>query len=138
MVIIKNGYADEFFNPAFLSDNGNEVADLSRFDKGLGQAAGEYRVEVFLNGEYVATQDILFVSYEKEGEIKPGTDDSGLIPCLTTDWLKKYNIDTSKAVLLNDSCVDFRSTYDKSQARFDFEEQKLRADESPNDFGKNH
>ncbi|MEM8305754.1 FimD/PapC N-terminal domain-containing protein, partial [Morganella morganii] len=85
MVIIKNGYADEFFNPAFLSDNGNEVADLSRFDKGLGQAAGEYRVEVFLNGEYVATQDILFVSNEKEDEIKPGTDDSGLIPCLTTD-----------------------------------------------------
>ncbi|MGL4168968.1 FimD/PapC N-terminal domain-containing protein [Morganella morganii] len=128
MVIIKNGYADEFFNPAFLSDNGNEVADLSRFDKGLGQAAGEYRVEVFLNGEYVATQDILFVSNDKEGEIKPGIDDTGLIPCLTTDWFKKYNIDTSNAVLLNDSCVDFHSTYDKSQARFDFEEQKLRVD----------
>ncbi|MEM8370733.1 FimD/PapC N-terminal domain-containing protein, partial [Morganella morganii] len=123
MVIIKNGYADEFFNPAFLSDNGNEVADLSRFDKGLGQAAGEYRVEVFLNGEYVATQDILFVSNEKEDEIKPGTDDSGLIPCFTTDWLKKYNIDTSKAVLLNDSGVDFRTTYDKTQARLQFHEQ---------------
>lgn len=125
IAIIKNSYAGEFFNPAFLSDNGNEVADLSRFDKGLGQAAGDYRVEVFLNGEYVATQDILFVSTEKDGKIKPGSDDTGLIPCLTTDWFKKYNIDISNAILLNDSCVDFQSTYDKSQARFDFEDQKL-------------
>ena len=40
MVIIKNSYADEFLTLHFLSDNGNEVADLSRFDKGAGTGCG--------------------------------------------------------------------------------------------------
>ncbi len=126
--VVKSSYADEFFNPAFLSDNGNEVADLSVFDKGLGQAAGEYRVDVFLNGEYVSSQDISFVDNIKDGNRKSGKDDTGLIPCLTTDWFKKYNIDIGKVILLGDNCVDFESTFDKSQARFNFEEQKLDID----------
>ncbi|WP_262215967.1 hypothetical protein, partial [Serratia ficaria] len=33
-------YAEEFFNPAFLSDDPAAVADLSRFEKGEGQAPG--------------------------------------------------------------------------------------------------
>ena len=126
--VVKISHADEFLNPAFLSDNGNEVADLSVFDKGLGQAAGEYRVDVFLNGEYVSSQDIIFIDNIKGGNRKSGRDDTGLIPCLTTDWFKKYNIDIGEAILLGDNCVDFQSTFDKSQARFNFEEQKLDID----------
>lgn len=36
-------YAESYFNPAFLLENGTSVADLSRFERGNHQPAGVYR-----------------------------------------------------------------------------------------------
>lgn len=43
------------FNPNLISNIDNEVADLSRFDKGEGQPEGMYSVEI-VNDEYVETK----------------------------------------------------------------------------------
>ncbi len=39
-------YAESYFNPAFLLENGTSVADLSRFERGNHQPAGVYRVDL--------------------------------------------------------------------------------------------
>ncbi|NYA46770.1 fimbrial protein FimD, partial [Serratia fonticola] len=81
-------YAEEYFNPAFLSGDTSQVADLSRFSKGEGQPAGMYRVEVYINEEYINTQDIRFDVLEKG---RKGADDTGLVPCLSRAWLENQD-----------------------------------------------
>lgn len=59
MVVPHKGYADNYFNPAFLANDPAAVADLSRFE-GNGQAPGTYRVEVWLNGVFLSSRDVVF------------------------------------------------------------------------------
>lgn len=51
-------YAESYFNPAFLLENGTSVADLSRFERGNHQPAGVYRVDLWRNDEFIGSQDI--------------------------------------------------------------------------------
>ena len=44
-------HAENYFNPAFLADGKNQVADLSRFENDGSQAPGVYRVDIYLNNE---------------------------------------------------------------------------------------
>ncbi len=55
-------YGESYFNPAFLSADTATVADLSRFEKGNHQPEGVYRVDIWRNDEFVATQDIRFTT----------------------------------------------------------------------------
>lgn len=120
-------FADIYFNPNFLSDNIANVADLSRFEKGE-QPAGVYRVEIYLNNEYLATQDIRF----NVASISPASsniDGTGLIPCLSQQWLEQQNINIAAIsnikTLEKDQCIDLGTTLNKVEARFDFDRQKL-------------
>lgn len=70
------GWAENYFNPAFLSDDPSAVADLSTFSRNA-QAAGMYRVDVYLNNTFLATRDIAFQAVKTTGKSAP-TDDSGL------------------------------------------------------------
>ncbi|WP_447870071.1 fimbrial biogenesis usher protein [Serratia fonticola] len=119
-------YAEEYFNPAFLSGDASQVADLSRFSKGEGQPAGMYRVEVYINEEYIGTQDVHFDALEKG---RKGADDTGLVPCLSRSWLEKQdvNIQTSPVLLklTGEQCADLPASFDKAQTRFAFERQRL-------------
>lgn len=119
-------YAEEYFNPAFLSGDTSQVADLSRFSKGEGQPAGMYRVEVYINEEYINTQDIRFDVLEKG---RKGADDTGLVPCLSRAWLENQdvNIQASPALLklTGEQCADLPASFDKAQTRFEFERQRL-------------
>ncbi|VUC86435.1 putative outer membrane usher protein ycbS [Salmonella enterica] len=80
------GWAENYFNPAFLSDDPSAVADLSTFSRNA-QAAGMYRVDVYLNNTFLATRDIAFQAVKTTGKSAP-TDDSGLRACLTPEMLK--------------------------------------------------
>ncbi|AMZ77762.1 MULTISPECIES: fimbria/pilus outer membrane usher protein [Enterobacter] len=58
--------AAEYFNPALLSlgaPEGSDMkqVDLSRFEDG-GQLPGIYRVDIYLNGQYMTTRDVNFVA----------------------------------------------------------------------------
>ncbi|EFN4431318.1 TPA: fimbrial biogenesis usher protein [Escherichia coli] len=119
-------YAEEYFNPAFLSGDASQVADLSRFSKGEGQPAGMYRVEVYINEEYIGTQDMRF---EPLGKGRKGADDTGLVPCLSQAWLEKQDVNIQASPVLmkltSEQCADLPASFDKAHTRFAFERQRL-------------
>lgn len=55
--------ADNYFNPAFLTgldgSGTDSVADLSRFEKNQ-QAPGNYRVDIYLNNNYITRRNVTF------------------------------------------------------------------------------
>ena len=54
--------AEQYFNPAFLSNDPSAVADLARFNKEGGQAPGSYRVDIYINDTFIAARDVEFKS----------------------------------------------------------------------------
>ncbi|VEA48778.1 putative outer membrane usher protein ycbS [Salmonella enterica subsp. arizonae] len=88
------GWTENYFNPAFLSDDPSAVADLSTFSRNA-QAAGMYRVDVYLNNTFFATKDVSFQAVKTTGQSAP-TDDSGLHACLTPEMLKNMGVNTGR------------------------------------------
>ena len=121
--------AEEFFNPAFLSGDPNAVADLSRFEKGEGQAPGNYRVEIYLNDEYMSTQNLSFGARHRASEGEAQLDDSGLSACITREHLERVGVKVESLTLLQgalpDKCIDLAAAIPQAGARFDFEGQRL-------------
>lgn len=121
------GWAENYFNPAFLSDDPSAVADLSTFSRNA-QAAGMYRVDVYLNNTFLATKDIAFQAVKTTGKSAP-TDDSGLRACLTPEMLKNMGVNTGAFPLLAKaaagSCPDLASAIPAARTRFDFAQQRL-------------
>ncbi|HHQ6629761.1 TPA: fimbrial biogenesis usher protein [Serratia fonticola] len=130
--------AEEFFNPSFLSNDAAAVADLSHFEKGNGQAPGTYRVEVYLNDAYVATQDMIFrpraknpISEKVSAALKPTRpmDDTGLSACITLNQLKKLNVNIKAFPALADvpadQCIALSQAIAQAATTFDFENQRL-------------
>ncbi len=117
--------ADTYFNPSFLSSDANNVADLSRFEKGE-QPAGVYRVEVYLNDEYIGTQDMRFDAAKSGSANK---DDTGLIPCLSREWLSQRNVNVEAVPVLSalskGQCANLPAAFDKASTRFEFDSQRL-------------
>lgn len=140
--------AADWFNPAFLSGDGAEVADLSRFESGAGQAPGVYRVDVWLNDEFVTTQNVRFEAdalpvqsavsttdntverAEGNAAVVSRQDDTGLVPCLTLKWLKRLGVNTAGVPALaeikdENQCVDFRTVFPGAGSHYDFSSQRL-------------
>ncbi|MEQ4664209.1 fimbrial biogenesis usher protein [Providencia rettgeri] len=117
--------ADVFFNPSLLSSDTDNIADLSRFEKGDGQAPGIYRVEIYLNDEYKGTRDISF----KKNLGASNVDDSGLTPCLTKDWLIKQSVNLTSAIqnkkIADEQCIEVPLVIENAYTNFDFNKQKL-------------
>ncbi|MEQ4625808.1 fimbrial biogenesis usher protein [Providencia manganoxydans] len=126
LLLTFNVKAEEFFNPALLSSDVSSVADLSRFDKGEGQPAGNYRVDIYLNDNYIGTQDMAF-SPEIKGQ--SNNDESGLVPCLTEKWLSQQGVNIAALPVINKlpntECVNLPKTIEKATTHFDFERQRL-------------
>ncbi|EAX5751484.1 fimbrial biogenesis outer membrane usher protein [Salmonella enterica] len=121
------GWTENYFNPAFLSDDPSAVADLSTFSRNA-QAAGMYRVDVYLNNTFFATKDVSFQAVKTTGQSAP-TDDSGLHACLTPEMLKNMGVNTGAFPLLATSaagsCPDLASAIPAARTRFDFAQQRL-------------
>lgn len=111
--------ADNYFNPAFLSDDPSAVASLKRFEKGHG--AGKYRVDIYLNETYISTEDVVF---EASADSK-----SDIVPCLTRVRLEKLGVEIKAfpdiAALGDDVCVPLSSLIPGARTDFDFEQQHL-------------
>lgn len=117
--------ANYYFNPAFLSSDPAAVADLSRFSTS-GQAPGVYRVDVWLNDNFIATRDITF-NIRKVS--KPTDDDTGLAPCLSLKSLDAMGVNVDAFPGLKDEkesqCADLPSAIPAASTLFDFERQRL-------------
>ncbi|HAJ3213955.1 TPA: fimbria/pilus outer membrane usher protein [Escherichia coli] len=82
--------AEYYFNPRFLSNDLAESVDLSAFTKGREAPPGTYRVDIYLNDEFMTSRDITFIADDNNAE---------LIPCLSTDLLVSLGI--KKSALLD-------------------------------------
>ncbi|EBO9655747.1 outer membrane usher protein FimD [Salmonella enterica subsp. enterica serovar Berlin] len=127
LTIISPVSAEVFFNPSFLSDDPESVADLARFARDEGQAPGHYQVELFVNNEFFSNQDILF-NVRRTGRKDRG-DDSGLDACITGKHIKKLGINTQKIPSLKyiqrEKCVNLEDIIPQYSSRFDFDNQRL-------------
>jgi len=127
--------ADDWFNPSFLSKDGGEVADLSRFENGAGQMPGMYRVDVWMNDEFVATTPLRFDAVKAtnkptEAAAESPTDGTGLAPCLTLKWMKRlgvdiYSVPELKGMQDESRCVDFMRLFPGATSFYDFPSQRL-------------
>ncbi len=142
LLVSQKGWADNYFNPAFLSTDTSKVADLSRFE-GNNQAPGVYRVDVYLNGTFVSSQDIAFKAADKKeaapassaatknAAMQPssGSDDSGLTPSLPVKLLDTMGVNLQVIPKLAkaspESRVNIESVIPAATTNFDFEHQRL-------------
>lgn len=124
------GRAENYFNPAFLSDDPAAVADLSHFE-GNGQAPGTYRVDIYLNKNFLASRDIRFSPAQPvpSGAVQALQDGTGLSACLTTDTLAQMGVDLQAFPALASAgpqhCVDIASAIPAASTHFDFAQQRL-------------
>ncbi|WP_420921623.1 fimbrial biogenesis usher protein [Enterobacter quasiroggenkampii] len=122
--------AEEYFNPAFLNDGKGQVADLSSFETGGGQAPGTYRVDVYLNNDFVVSHDVEFQAQKAASpDAKAAADYTGLVACLSAKMLSDMGIDLiipeDKKPVAEGQCVNFASLVDGATASFDFGHQRL-------------
>lgn len=118
-----SGRAESYFNPAFLSDDAAAVADLSRFEKGY-QPPGVYRVDIWRNDEFVATQDLRF-DISHHGAAASG----GLTPCFTADGLKRLGVNLQAfpaiAQAEDQQCINVAEVISGAETAFDFASMRL-------------
>lgn len=119
-----SGHAESYFNPAFLSDDTAAVADLSRFEKGH-QPAGVYRVDIWRNDEFVATQDLRFDISHSAAAATSG----GLAPCFTSEGLKRLGVNVQAfpaiAQTPDAQCINVAEAIPGAETTFDFAAMRL-------------
>ncbi len=112
--------AQSNFNPYFLSDDPSAVADLSRFEKGQIVPPGTYRVDIYLNDNYVTTRDVMFNASQNGPELEA---------CLSSKQLSAMGVDTvgipGIAVLKEGACVPLAQTIKAATSTYDFDRQRL-------------
>ncbi|MCU4434256.1 outer membrane usher protein FimD [Acinetobacter bereziniae] len=121
---VRTSHAEQVFNPAFLADNlsNTQISDLTRFEKSTHQLPGIYRVDVYVNDQYVFTRDINFTEKPESGDI------TGLFPCFDSKTLQGFGINIAQYPLLseeNQQCIDFISIIEGANSQFQFDKQKL-------------
>ena len=111
----------EFESDLLRIDNGSKV-DLSRFSFGSSASPGTYRVNIFVNGNEVAQEDVEF----KAGE------DRQVYPCLTPRLIQLINFDNDKlssemqqALTTPATCSNLKKIIPEAKFDFDSNEQQL-------------
>ncbi|UJD81799.1 fimbrial biogenesis outer membrane usher protein [Serratia rubidaea] len=112
---------DEFNVRALEIDNPMSVpADLSRFTQAGGQAPGDYRVDIYINGEPQDTQNIKFVA-GKGGRLQPE-----LTPAQLADWgVNLASLPAFQGVAPDTSIDDLEKYIPQATTHFDFSRQRL-------------
>lgn len=100
--------AEYYFNPRFLSNDLAESVDLSAFTKGREAPPGTYRVDIYLNDEFMASRDITFIADDNNAD---------LIPCLSTDLLVSLGIKKSALLDNKEHSADKHVPLQKNSAR---------------------
>jgi len=115
------------FNPAMLSGSGDKI-DVSRFTHGNSVSPGDYRVDVYINQEWLGRRDI-------EIKTQPGHTES--LPCVTKTLLLQLGVNlaalpqTQENIALGsdttsgNSCVDMAQQLPNSSVEFDSAELRL-------------
>ena len=119
------GNEDLTFDPVFLSTGGTEKIDLSRFERGSAASPGTWATDIFVNGESVAHEKVVFAEQA----------DKTVRPCLTAELIKNLNLNFDRvpgsftdALREKRACYDLPAllpgvsvTFDSSVQRLDIE-----------------
>ncbi|MGQ6550792.1 fimbrial biogenesis usher protein [Serratia sp. IR-2025] len=112
--------AELYFNPRFLADDPAAVADLSGFENGQEVPPDTYRVDIYLNDDFMTTRDVAFSA---------GENGLGLVPCLTGSQLVGMGVNTSVVSGMDtfapDACVPLTDMIEGATSRFDVGQQRL-------------
>ncbi|SPL71302.1 outer membrane usher protein FimD [Acinetobacter stercoris] len=124
MAVTRVTHAEQVFNPAFLKDDlsHSQISDLTRFEKSTHQLPGIYRVDIYVNDQYILTRDVNFI---EKTDIK---DRTGLLPCLDSKTLQSFGVNMGQYQALSDpnqQCIDFISIIEGANSQFQFDKQKL-------------
>ncbi|MEX9906219.1 FimD/PapC N-terminal domain-containing protein [Providencia rettgeri] len=126
--------AKELFNSQFLENiNSNSVADFSLLSKGdVDQLPGEYLVDIYVNEQSVAKQNIKFST--RENKASYSSDSVALEPCISYEQLQAYGVRVEAFPQLAQygkdpvQCKPF-SAFEKiipyASSHFDFNQQRL-------------
>lgn len=113
--------AEDYFSPEFIETRGNipRDIDISRFSKTDGQVPGVYHVDIYLNGNYIESRDISFVSRG-----------STLVPVLThadfVKWGVKKNAQPDWMSMAETEHIENMSeSLPGSQLHFQFDSMRL-------------
>ncbi|QGH60611.1 fimbrial biogenesis usher protein [Serratia proteamaculans] len=111
--------AGNYFDPAFLSDNRESVADLSAFEQGLEAPPGTYRVDVYLNGQKQGNRSLRF-DVGNNGQLNA---------CLTVAELVKLGVRTQAFPALTgvtpESCAPLEQAIPHAVSRADMGRSRL-------------
>lgn len=120
VVSTSSAYADNYFNPRFLSDDPSSIADLSAFERGLDAPPGTYRVDIYMNQGYMATRDITFSKSD---------DGRKLEPCLTRSQLSSLGVNTTSLIDIvaasDVACIPFTRLITDASSIFEVGLQRL-------------
>ncbi|WP_239002480.1 fimbria/pilus outer membrane usher protein [Photorhabdus khanii] len=117
--------ARDYFDPALLDfgSNSGQSVDLSQFETAGGQAPGTYRVDIYMNGAFFDSRDIIF---------QLGSGGNGeLVPVLTPDLLAAAGVNISGTpalkVLPMDKPIDgpLSKFIPQATARLNFSQMRL-------------
>lgn len=122
MCFAQTVWADDYFNPALLDiDNPQQAkTDLSIYEKGPGQAPGEYQVTVFINNNKVDSRSVRFeLNKASQGH-------TSLQPCFSLDEIKSLGIKANNfpQLMAKGKCADL-SAIPAASATFRISNQQL-------------
>ena len=117
-------HADEYFNPALLLNTaGSSIANLSNFEKGY-QLPGNYKVDVYLNDEFLVAKEFNFQQAEKSHPVS-----GGLIPCVDSQWLLSIGVRIYDFPefenLKSQNCIDIKHYIPEAEVIYNFTLQRL-------------
>lgn len=133
MVVFSTCHAADalWFDPAFISDDPQMVADLSHFTRPGAQMPGTYQVDVWLNGQRADSWRVRFVALKDSG-VPAATvhDNTGLGACLTMAELKEMGV---RSALLHtpdgggstEECLSPGALIPQAWSSFDFQKMRL-------------
>lgn len=107
---------DYHFNPAFLDGEKGNVADLSWASNDVELPPGEYRVNIYINNNYIFSQALTF-------QIVEGAEGKKLLPCLTAGQMDALGINligTDIITRTNETeCVPLSTPFPEATVEFD-------------------
>lgn len=112
--------SDLQFNPAFLSGESGNIADLSWVNAGNALPPGEYNINVYINNNYAFTGNVKFSIERSKGQ-------GEAMPCVTPEQIVALGIDSRQAkdepLPLTRQCYFLNALF--PGARFDFDQKTL-------------
>jgi len=112
------------FDTTFLRVDSKGDFDAKRFSRGNVVSPGVYAVDIVVNDNRVARDEVRFVAADEGGNA---------MPCLTRKMLESAGLDLARLAAERgqkvetpaDACIDLRALVPEASIDFDFSEQKL-------------